>query len=357
MMKTTTLLLGAALALVSFSPARAVTMYGALSNFDAINDTGSTAHGFEIELDGCSPSDVSYFFGGIYNRYGDPTIIPSPTGGAIVHYASSYDSAAQTWAAGTDSGSLADTGGHSLFNGSYPGYPGTVPGDHFGVGLNVNPTNTTYYWLLDGGNGALARAGTSVKIPAPVLTLVQPVDPAQPHVVQAAVQAPPNENDPAHPLFGEAIWAKVYTIEVQNPEPVQLDDLVLGNAAVSPETETEIEWQLLQDGNAGFEARGDNVNLGDGNESVTRRYEFYQYKGELSDRLLYDEYGEALIENPTTPEAMAANNGTGVVGDFLGRQNVAVNLAVPEPGTVTLLIAGAIGLLGYGGPRRCGAKA
>ena len=81
MMKTTTLLLGAALALVSFSPARAVTMYGALSNFDAINDTGSTAHGFEIELDGCSPSDVSYFFGAPYNRYGDPTIIPQSNGG------------------------------------------------------------------------------------------------------------------------------------------------------------------------------------------------------------------------------------------------------------------------------------
>ncbi len=124
-----------------------------------------------------------------------------------------------------------------------------------------------------------------------------------------------------------------------------------------PETETEIEWQLLQEGNAGFDARGDNVNVGDGNESVTRRYEFYQYKGLLSDPLLYDEFGEALIENPTTPEAMAANNGTGVVGDFLGRQNVAVNFVVPEPGTFTLLIAGAIGLLGYGWRRRRGAKA
>lgn len=352
-MKTTIPLWGLALALVSYSPARAVTMYGALSNFDAINDTGSTAHGFEIELDGCSPSDVSYFFGAPYNRYGDPTVIPSPTGGAIVRYASSYDSGAQTWAAGTDSGSLADTGGHSLFNGSYPGYPGTVPGDHFGIGLNVNPTNTTYYWLLDGGNGTLTRAGSSVKIPAPVLKLVQPADPGQPHVVQAALQALPNDDpDPAHPLFGEAIWAKVFTIEVQNPEPVELGDLVLGNAAVPPETETEIEWQLLQDGNAGFDARDDNVNVGDGNESVTRRYEFYQYLGDLSDRLLYDEDGEALIEDPTTPEAMAANNGMGVVGAFLGRQNVAVNLAVPEPGAVTLVVAGAIGLLGHGWRRR-----
>jgi hypothetical protein len=355
-MKTTTLLLGVALALVSFSPACAVTMYGALSNFDAINDTGVTAHGFEITLEGCSPSDVPYWFGAPYNRYGDPTIASPSPGVTTVLYAGHYNSGNGTWDVGTDSGSMADTGGHSLFNGSYPGYPGTVPGDHFGVGLNVNPTNTTYRWLVDGGNGTLSPFGTNVKIPAPVLTLVQPVDPAMPHVVQAAVQAPPNENDPAHPLFGEAIWAKVFTITVQNPEPVKLEDLVLGDPAVPPETETEIEWQLLQDGNAGFDARGDNVNVGEGNESVTRRYEFYKYMGDLSDRLLYDEYGEALIENPTTQEAMAANNGMGVVGDFLGRQNVAVNL-IPEPGTLTLLVAGAIGLLGYGWRWRRGAKA
>ncbi len=211
------------------------------------------------------------------------------------------------------------------------------------IGLNVNPTNTTYRWLLDGGNGTLTPFGTNVKIPAPVLTLVQPVNPADPHVVQAAVQAPPNENDPDHPLFGEAIWAKVYTIEVQNPEPVHLEDLVLGNAAVPPETETEIEWQLLQDGNAGFDARDDNVNVGEGNESVTRRYEFYKYLGDLSDPLLYDEYGEALIENPNTPEALAANGGLGVVGNFVGGQNVAVNM-VPEPGTISLVLLGFCGL-------------
>lgn len=229
-----TLLLGTALALVSFSPARAVTMYGALSNFDAINDTGSTAHGFEITLEGCSPSDVSFWFGAPYSRYGDPTVTSPSPGVTTVTYAGHYDSVNGMWDVGTDSGSMADTGGHSLFNGSYPGYPGTVPGDHFGIGLNVNPTNTTYRWLLDGGNGSLTPFGTSLKIPAPVLTLVQPVNPGDPHVVQAAVQAPPNENDPDHPLFGEAIWAKVFTITGQNPEPVHLEDLVLGNAAVPP---------------------------------------------------------------------------------------------------------------------------
>ena len=31
--------------------------------------------------------------------------------------------------------------------------------------LNTNPTNTIYHWLLDGGNGNLVKAGTSVKVP------------------------------------------------------------------------------------------------------------------------------------------------------------------------------------------------
>jgi hypothetical protein len=187
---------------------------------------------------------------------------------------------------------------------------------------------------------------------------MQPVDPGQPHVVQAAVPALPNDvPDPAHPLFGEAIWAKVFTIEIQNPEPVQLDDLVLGNPAVPPETETEIEWQLLQTGKMDFEERGDAVDLGDGNESVTRRYEFYEYTGG------FDLEGEATNEDPMPYDADLHPNGydpllfpDGVVGNFIGRQNVAANF-IPEPGTITLVVVGVSALLGSGCRRRRDAKA
>ena len=237
------LTIAVALALVSLTmPARAATMYGALSNFDAINDTGQTAHGFEIELDGCLPSNVISTFGAPYNRYGTPTITTSG-GNTFVRYESTYNSG--TWAVGTSSGTYAPTGGHSLFFPQYGGaaaYP-NVPGDHFGVATNVTPTNTVYHWMVDGGSGTLVDFGTSVKIPAPVFSVVPPANPANPPVVQAVVQAPAPE---IGQQLSDAIWAKVFTTVVQNPNPVDLNQLVLGNAAVAPDTETEVEWQLLQ---------------------------------------------------------------------------------------------------------------
>ncbi len=345
-MKASFLALSAMFALLTFSPsaARAATIYGALGNFDCINDTGQTAHGFEIELDGVAPANVVSTFGAPYNRYGTPTIMVVG-GNTFVRYESAYSSGA--WAMGTVSGTYAPTGGHSLFYQQYggtPGYPGTIPGDHFGVGLTATPTNTVYHWLLDGGSGNLVLAGTNVMVPAPVLSLVPPANPVNPVAVQVAVPAPPNENpDPVNHPFGDAIWEKIFITTVENPDPVELNQLVLGNAVVPPETETEIEWQLLQAGK--IDGRDDNADVAAGHESVTRRYEFYKYKGDLSDPTLFSAEGEALIENPTTAEALAANNGTGVIGDFLGNQNVALNLApvVPEPSTLMLGGLGGIG--------------
>jgi hypothetical protein len=49
-------LMAAACLLALLAPAamqaQTVTMYGALSNFDVINDTGEGGHGFEIEIQG-----------------------------------------------------------------------------------------------------------------------------------------------------------------------------------------------------------------------------------------------------------------------------------------------------------------
>ena len=325
------LLLAATFTVVSFcSPAFATTMYGSLGNFDIINDTGQTAHGFEIELDGCLPSDIAATFGAPYNRYGTPTITTDGTN-TFVRYESTYNSGA--WTVGTNSGTYAPTGGHSLFFPQYGGsadYP-NVPGDHFGVAVNVNPTNTIYHWLLDGGSGNLVKAGTSVMVPAPVFNVVPPANPVNQAGVQAVVQAPPPE---AGQQMGDAIWVKVFTTVVEHPNPVDLNELVLGNAVVPPDSETEIEWALLQSNPArpDLAEKLDEGDVGNAAEAVTRRYEFYKYTG------AYD---------PENHEALNETYDPAFVGDFLGNQNVAANFAVvPEPSTFLLGIAG-LGGLGF----------
>lgn len=327
------LLLSAAMSALSMAtPSIASPIYGELSNFDIINDTGQTAHGFEIELDGCDSSQVYYTFGAPYNRYGDPTIT-TVGGNTFIRYQSAYSNG--SWAVGTDSGPYGPTGGHSLYNPTYggdPAYP-NVPGDHFGVSLGVVPTNTIYHWLLDDGSGNLVLAGTNVRVPAPILNVVAAVNPANPIAVQAVIQAPAPENGE---LWGDAIWVKVFTTVVENAEPVELEDLVVGNPVMAPETETEIEWVLLQTdpNNPDRGEKIDQADVAEGNESITRRYEFYEYIGG------YD---------PENHEALFDSYNPDYVGAYLGNQNVAVNLVqVPEVSTFILCGVSAIGLLVVG---------
>src|SRR5438552_19194422 len=42
--------------------AQSVTLFGALGNFDVLNDTGQDAPGFEIELDGITPAQAFHTF-------------------------------------------------------------------------------------------------------------------------------------------------------------------------------------------------------------------------------------------------------------------------------------------------------
>lgn len=46
--------------------------YGSINNFDTVNDTGSECHGFEIEIENCHSTDISYTYD--YNHYGTPKI-------------------------------------------------------------------------------------------------------------------------------------------------------------------------------------------------------------------------------------------------------------------------------------------
>ena len=269
-------------------PAQAVLTFGDLSNFDAVNDTGKACHGFRIELDGISVSDVLYTFGTPYNRYGDP-IVSSFAGGVYVDYKATWDGT--VWSTSTPNATTPImTGGHQFWTGGDPNYPTGVPGDHFGLSLGANPTNTIYQWMSGDNTGRLNVSGSAINLPAPIVTAAPPVaNPVAPAAVQVVVPAP--DKAPGK-MFGTPIWVKVYISENPN-EPVPLEDLVVGNPAVS--SEVEVEWFLLQDGYGGHESLDSGLNdIGLDAQSFVQRYEFYKYNPLAG----FDEEGQALVDSP-----------------------------------------------------------
>jgi len=59
-------------------PVRASIACGSINNFDTVNDTGQVCHGFEIEIEDCRSTDLSYTFeGGTIT--GDGLFVPGAT--------------------------------------------------------------------------------------------------------------------------------------------------------------------------------------------------------------------------------------------------------------------------------------
>lgn len=328
------------------------SVIGFLGNFDVINDTGHTAHGFEIELEGLHPEDITDTFGGAgrgfpsgrgfdpsvaVQRYGAPTIAAYSQGslfGVTVTYRGLFDGT--QWDFGTPSGSFVTPGDNCWTGGGLggSGYGADTPCDHFGVGTAGNATKTTYRWLLETATPGELTNGV-VALPAPVWSVLpnpvpnpDPLQPAPPIVVaQIVAPAPEDGNE-----FGDALWVKVYTTELE--VEVELEDLVGGNPAVE-QAETEIEWQLLQvefskPGSGQLES-GLGVPVGPKAASILRRYEFFSYAGA---------YGDGHEADPTGNDS---NPGEGDVGIYLGAQNGAVNLLgaaapVPVPPALAMML-------------------
>jgi hypothetical protein len=159
-----------ALCAVAIHPGFAQTTFGTLSNFDVFNDSKQECHGFEIELDGLSSADISFTFGAPYQRYGNPQVVDF-AGGVYVRYESPYDQVNHVFTQTTPMAPsvISPTDGHACWTGGSADYL-TKGCEHFGVGMNRNPTNTAYRWLVaDTSNpGALQPSGTKVSIPAPI---------------------------------------------------------------------------------------------------------------------------------------------------------------------------------------------
>jgi hypothetical protein len=368
MIKSTSCAMAVAVSMAIAPGMSSASVIGFLGNFDVINDTGSVAHGFEIDLEGLHSSDITDTFGGVgrgfpsgrgfdpatsVQRYGAPTITEYSNGttfGTKVTYYGLYDSASGNWDYGTPSGTFI-TPGDNCWSGGGVGYSASTPCDHFGVGTTANATKTTYSWLLETASPGVLSNGV-VSLPAPAWNVIQNPVGGNPPVVVAQIQAPAPE---VESQFGEAIWVKVFTTELE--APIGLEELVGGNAKVE-QAVTETEWQLLQTdpGNplAGQLESGYGAPVGPNAASILRRYEFYKYSGE------YDpETHEALVtfsdSHPNDPNDPLSYDPTKTVdlGNYLGAQNAAVNLAaaVPEPETYAMLLAG-LGLVGFAVCRR-----
>jgi hypothetical protein len=304
-----------------------VTLYGSLSNFDLVNDTGEVTRGFEIEFHGSS-SIYSYYN---WNRYGAPTVTPLPNGaGTLIRWSSAYDANSGTWVTGTPAAvNPTAMTGHQCIIGT-AGYD-TAGCEHFGIAVYGNATQKIYRWLVADPNnpGQLVQGNSSVQMVTPVWSVQPPVvaggAPAVVAVIDPPVPPPPAKR------YGQAQWMKTYKTE--NARQVGLDELVADNAVV-PQDEAHVEtaWDLLQSDaqDGGGRRRQKRGSLSAGSHAVVRRFELYKFAG------TYD---------PVTNQAICLDGlcnapDPSEIGAFIGAENGAADLNAPDAYPVTVAVSG-----------------
>jgi len=220
-------------------------VYGSLANFDVVNDTGQTAHGFEIDIDGITPNEITSLFGDAsrwpgMERYGSPVVSTTATGVKIV-YQATYNG---SWSAGTPSGTLPVSPSDSCWPYGAPNYGPNYPCDHFGVSTSVSTPNVTYMWLVETSPGSSSLTPVLATVPNPVWTVGPPViinNVPQPPPVNVVIVAP----QPLGYEFGEPRWVKVTATGTL--QDIAVEDLMAENAVLKKaQTQVQLEWQLLQ---------------------------------------------------------------------------------------------------------------
>lgn len=327
--------------------AHAGIAYGTINNFDTVNDTSNVCHGFQIELEDCHSADITYCYS--YNHYGTPQIsedtlsVPGHTN-CIVRYAATYSNGVWSGYTAVPAGPIAPTLGHSFTN---PGL--NFGGEHFGVGYYGNVTNILYNWLLDDGAGNLVL-GPSVQVSTPVFTYYAPA-PGVAAAVQAAVEPPKPEVQPVEG-FGPASWVKSIKTTAHTNKVISLRDLRSDDPAFpngkswrnGEVDQVESEFDLLQqefgvsNGGGGKGGKGGAAGLAllgvtnapegltNGDEIVTRRYEFYSYVGPV-DPIKHGALAKKVATDGIHGTGIYSN--TVVVGDFLGAQMSAYKNELP----------------------------
>jgi len=370
------------------------TVIGSYDNFDAFNDTGQTAEGFEIDIEDVNPTDLTREFPSNFAqpwliRYGLPNVTSydwtTTTPDAAHAYDAGHKGTLITWAATLKGGAWVATQGNAVAQGApgvagngtpYNSKPSLTTGDscwwwglgaiypnsgcdHFGISFagGVAPGRITYHWKVpDPTNTVLVNAALEASIPpSPQLTPVV-VAPGAPPVVQAVARAPddvggnPYVQQEQEPQFGDAYWLK--TITTYSPQDAALDGLQLHLLKYVKGTKV-ITWTLLQrppgvGPNAGVAEREDSEqdNFGNlKNVQVTKQYQYFKFKG------AYDsETHEALCDSFYATAALALSAGVTVQ---VSCQNAAGNdypyagtyyTIDPGPGTVLQSKGGNLGV-------------
>ncbi len=342
--------------------AGATTIIGTLNNFDTICDQPSRCYGFEIEIEDCHSTDVTYTYD--WNHYGAPEITEDNSNPAhprvFVRYHSLRDANGNWGANGTFTNqgipSITPPQGHSCTN------PAVNEGcEHFGVGYYGATTNVHYNWLIVDANNNLVPTGSPVSVSSPSWNYNPPAG-GQPAQVVPAIPAPAEPIPPAK-QFGEPSFVKVIKTTTHNANDVALGDLISddrdGDGGADWQNgepaEVESEFYLLQtnDGANGAkqELVGQADDMGDGSETVTRRYEFYGYGAAAN--TIDGETGEAMCDevqpttNPNDPlylhgvgTNVAVTDANGdtyyvnceaqiVVGNYIGAQMAGFDVAAP----------------------------
>ena len=326
---------------------RASIAYGSINNFDTVNDTGHECHGFEIEIEDCHSTDITYTYD--YNHYGtshiteDNLIVGHPK--THIRWESKKNPDG-TWAARTiiPTGPIAATNGHLFTNPSV-----NFGGEHFGVGYRVPATAVLYNWLIDDGAGNLVHGG-AVQVSTPTFTYYPPVNFGNlaPPQVQAVI-APPPPPVPEPLEFGKAVWVKEIRTSSHNNHEVKLRDLLSDDPADPNDKnwkngepdEVEVDWQVLQkdynkaDGGNNNQVAAAAEDLPGGDEVITRRYEFYKYTGPI-DTATGEAMGDAVAADEVHGVGIKIINGVEVdlstvevVGAFTGSQMAALDVDAP----------------------------
>jgi hypothetical protein len=300
----------------ALTPAHAgvVGIQGTMSNFDVFNETGANVYGAELDLEGCSPDQVTKTYPSHFTTMTKLPYTDGTKSGTRLTFSEYNFTPPNPFITPTVGIS---TNGHYAVN---------LPGcEHFGFSVSAQPTATRFYWL---GQNSQPVSTAPLSIPSATWSFV-PAAGGNPAIVQAVVVPPP---PPPLVQFPDAVWVKTFVTELSGPaeleklisyDPNKLDPRF---PSVSPQlpSEVEAEWELLPGDAPLLEP---DISPADKTQAIVRRYEFFRYTG------TYDELHlpNSLFTGGTPDPAE--------LGGFIAANMVAVNLEVPEPSTAAFLVA------------------